>query len=141
MCAWTASLDGNIAQVLNVRPGDGRYAVQEVAAGEAPAGVVTIIAVVHNRQGPVDGDGLAVDLETGEEEVVFGVDGAENASSAGGWDNTDVERGIEGQIDLRASEGLAVNLVANLGGKLEEGRLAVSPVTRGVAVVVVRHVA
>lgn len=121
MCTWTASLDGNIAQVLNVRPGDGRNAVQEVAAGEAPAGVVTIIAVVHNRQGPVDGEGLAVDLETGEEEVVFGFVAAENAASAGDRDNTDVERGIEGQVDPRASEGVAVDLVANLRGKLEEG--------------------
>lgn len=102
--------------MLDVRPGDGRNAVQEVAARE-----VRIIAAVHDRQGPVDGEGFAVDLEAGEEDVVFGFEGAENAASAGDWDNIETERGIEEKFNPRASEGLAIDLVANLGGKLEEG--------------------
>lgn len=102
--------------MLDVWPGDGRNAVQEVAAGE-----VRIIAVVHDRRGPVDGEGLAVDLETREEEVVFGFVAAENGASAGDRDNVKAERGIAEELDPGTSEGVAVDFVANLRGKLEEG--------------------
>lgn len=52
----------------------------------------------------------------------------EDAAAAGDWDNIDVHRGIEHQGNIRASEGLAVDLVADLRGELEEGRLVVAPV-------------
>lgn len=130
-----AGLAVDIPQVLDVGLGDGRDSVQEVAAGE-----VTLATVADNSGGPVEGESLEVDLDTGEQEVVVGVGGVEDAASAGDRNNVDVERGIDDQGDLGGSEGLAVDLVANLGGKLEEGRLDVTPVPRVVDEVLAGHV-
>lgn len=96
--------------------GDGRYSVQEVVVGE-----VAVAAAADDSGGPVECEGLEVDLNAGEEDVVVGVDGAEGAASAGAGDNLDVERRVDGQGNLGAGKGLAVDLVANPRGKLDQG--------------------
>lgn len=125
----------DIPQVLDEGLGEGRDSVQEVAARE-----VTIATVADDSGGPVECESLEVDLNTGEQEVVVGVGGVEDATSAGDGNNVDVQRGIDDQGDLGASEGLAVDLVANLRRKLEEGRLDVAPVPRVVDEVLAGHV-
>lgn len=96
-------------------------AVQEVAAAE-----VAVAAVANNGLGPVDDDSLEVGLDTGEEELVLGDSGSEDAASAADGDDLDVDGRVNDESDLRASKGLLVDLVSNLSGEPEQRRLDVA---------------
>lgn len=88
--------------MLDVRPGELGDAAQEEAAGESAG------AAADCGGGPVEREGLEVDLGAGEEEVVAAVGVDKDAAAAGDGDDVDVKGRVEDQGDLGAGEGLAV---------------------------------
>lgn len=101
---------------------------------------MTIATVANDNGGPVEGKGLEVGQAAGEKDVVVGVVSVEDAVSAGDRDNLDGGGRVDNQGNLGALEGLGVDLVTDLGGELEDGRLVVTPAPRVVGVVLAGHV-
>lgn len=75
---------------------------------------MTTATVADDGVGPVEGEGLVVDLVAGEKELVVGAGCVEDAAPAGDGDNRDVLGRVDDQGNLGAVKGLDIDLVADL---------------------------